>query len=372
MLNAKQRTEFFFNIHDTNSIITGGRTTGGYYCPVNCVFCMCKGDNPDIDSMIPFIEMDELKEGLRFVDWKDTDVFLGDGISKLSAEAFAHPRIYDILSYVCKHLPDHKITIMTTGILIREDKIEFINSLKNLSISISVNTMQEEERKKIMPHPETAKIKMLLNRLERVSVQLLDMGDNEILKADIEEIMSLNQNIKSFQLRRIEHSKFHIEDAIALSKKSIANYDNAINFIRDNYPDSTYWTPYLKYDFRNSKKMTGVYSYAANIFDFLYKNREKKYLFCSAESSYDFWKEHLKNISNVNVCLIKNNTYGGSVTVAGLMTFNDISLAVKEADTTGISGLMIPKIMVNKAFEDLNGQTIVQFEKEIGIFPTII
>lgn len=371
MLNEKQRAEFFFNIRDTNSIITGGRTSGGYYCPVNCVFCMCKGDSPDINSMIPFIEMDELKEGLRFIDWKDPEVFLGDGITKLSAEAFAHPRIYDILEYVCKNLPDHKITIMTTGILIREDKIDFLNSLKNLTISISVNTLQESERKKIMPHPETDKVKMLIKRLERFGTQWLDMGDTEILKADLKELNTLRGN-SAFQLRRIEHSKFHTDEAVELSKKSIANYENSLLYIQDKFPQSTYWAPYLRYDLPNAAKMRGTYGYLAAVCDFLAHHMDKTYLFCAAESAYDLWEIWLRNFNNVRICKVKNNTYGGSVTVAGLLTFDDVLTTVRQTNTTDIQGLLLPKMMLNKAFADLNGKTIVDFEGEVGIYPTVV
>jgi NifB/MoaA-like Fe-S oxidoreductase len=371
MLNERQKTEFFFNIHDTNSIITGGRTTGGYYCPVNCVFCMCKGDNPDIDSKIPFIEMEELKEGLRFINWKNKQVYLGDGISKLSAEAFAHPKIYDILDYTCKNLPDHEITIMTTGIMIREDKINYLNSLKNLIISISVNTLQEAERKKIMPHPETEKVKILINRLERVGVQLLDMGSVDILKADLTDIYSLKK-IEKFQLRRIEHSKFHTEEVVDLSKKSISNYENSLLYVQKSYPQSTYWTPYLRYDLKNSSKLTGIYSYLSSVCNFLSNHKDKKYLFCSAESSYDLWSIWLRGIENVSVCEVKNNTYGGSITVAGLLTFEDVAETIKKTNITGISGLLLPKIMLNSAFTDLNGTTIIDFEKKVGLFPTII
>jgi len=372
MLNELQKTEFLFNIHDSNSIITGGRTSGEHYCPVNCVFCICDGDNPGIDSKIPFIEMDELKEGLKFVDWNNKDVYLGDGITKLSAEAFAHPKIYDILEYTCRNLPDHRITIMTTGILIKEDKIDFLNSLKNLNISISVNTLQEEERKKIMPHPETEKVRILLRHLKRVTVQLLDMGDNNILQADINEIQCLNREIKTVQLRRIEHSKFHTEEVIALSKKSINNYDNAVMYLQEHCPNSTYWDPYLKYDLYNAKRMSIVYSYLSNICDFLSKNRNRNYLFCAAESSYNLWKVWLNGFKNVKTILVKNNTYGGSITVAGLLTFDDMTQAVKQFDTTNIQTILLPKVMLNKSFSDLNGKTIVEFEKEIGILSTII
>lgn len=365
MLNNKEFAQACFDAHDSNSLVLGGR------CPVNCVFCFCKGDAKGIDSYIPFIEMEELKQTIRFINWDNKQVFLGDGISKISCEAFAHPHIYDILDFVCHSLPDHHITIMTTSTLIREDKIDFLNSLKNLTISISVNTLVESERKKIMPHPETDKVKMLIKRLDRVGTQWLDMGDTGILKADLDELNSIKK-MDRFQLRRIESSRFSPEDAIALSQKSVANYENSLAYIQTNYQEATYWSPYLRYDLRRPEKMKSAYGYLSNICDFISKHKDKKYLFPAAESSYDLWNIWLRGFPNVKVCLVKNETYGGSVTVAGLMTFDDIAGAIKQIDTVGFNGLLVPKIMLNRACSDLNGESVVAFHSRISIYPIII
>jgi hypothetical protein len=372
MLDNKQLCEFFFNIADSNSIVTGGNmSVGKPYCSVMCKFCMCSGDSPGIDSKIPFIEMAELEQGIKFINWSNKTVYLGDGISRASAEMFMHPQAYDVLEFVCKNLPDHHVTVMTTGIMIKEDRIEFLNSLKNLTTSISVNTLQESERKKIMPHPETEKVKMLIKRLDRVGTQWLDLGDTGILKKDIEELNSIKK-MDRFQLRRCEHSRFHSEDAISLSKKSIVNYENSLAWVQSNYPSATHWSPYLRYDLKKPDKMRNAYNYLAAVCDFLGQHKDKKYLFCAAESSYDLWNIWLRAFGNVKVIMVKNATYAGSVTVAGLLTFSDIEISIKQIDTNGIDGILVPKIMLNKSMSDLNGLSIVDFHSKIKIYPTIL
>lgn len=365
MLNSKEFAQVCFDARDSNSLVLGG------HCPVNCLFCFCKGDTKGIDSYVPFLEMEELKQAIRFVDWGTKHLYIGDGVSKISCELFAHPYIYEFLDFICHNLPDHNCTAMTTGVLIKEEKIDFLNSLKNLTISISVNTLDESERKKIMPHPETGKVKMLIKRLDRVGTQWLDLGDTEVLKADIAELNSIKK-MDRFQLRRTEYSRFHSEDAIALSKKSIANYENSLAWVQSNYPSATFWSPYLRYDLKKPEKMRNAYNYLAAACDLLSKHKDKKYLFCAAESSYDLWNIWLRAFSNVKVILVKNNTYAGSVTVAGLLTFSDIEVAIKGIDVSGIDGVLIPRIMLNKSMSDLNGVSIVDFHSKIKIYPTTL
>ena len=106
--------EFFFNIHDTNSIVTGGIVKEGKeYCPVGCKFCICKGDKTDVGYKIPFITEEQFEQGLKFITWGNKEIMFGDGISRLSAEAFAHPKIYKFLDRLCHLFPEHNVNIIT-------------------------------------------------------------------------------------------------------------------------------------------------------------------------------------------------------------------------------------------------------------------
>ena len=367
--------EFFFNIHDTNSIVTGGIVEEGKeYCPVGCKFCICKGDKTDVGYKIPFITEEQFNQGLKFINWKDKplNIMLGDGISRLSAEAFAHPKIYKFLDKLCHLFPEHVVQIITTGIFIKESKIDFLNSLKNLQLSISVNTLDPILRPQIMPNPRTEHIKLLLKGLERASIGLFDMGDTEILKRDIEALAKLRSFEEGIQLRRLEHTKYHDKKAVEMSMKSIKNFENSLKYIIREVPEMTHWSPYVGYEMHDLKKRESIMKYVKNVAKYCMERKHSNILLCMAESSYHYWKGWLETTPNAYPILVKNYTYGGSITNAGLMMFNDIRIALKDIDLNKINKILLPQIMLNKAFQDLNQEFMVDFEREIGIPTTVI
>lgn len=361
VLTKKQREEFLWNIVDSNSIITGGK------CPVNCNYCFCKGDNENIESFIPFIGIDDFKAGLQFIGWESKKIFLGDGISKLSAEAFSHPKVYDFLDILSGTFPKHTILILTSGILIDENRIDFLNSLKNVKLSLAVNTLNEEYRKKLFPRPETEKIKTIIKKVKDCGIQLFNVAGKEVLKKDIEEIADI-QGLKprnmNFQVRRIEHSKFHDERAVKLSKESIKTYEEVEEFISFNYPRGGYWSPYLRDLLISQEALPGIYQYVERVISTL-NGLGTKTIFATAESSFDLWNVWLNGVKNAMVVPVKNETYGGSVTAAGLMTFQDVKESLKHIEGITFRNIMIPKIMLNRAMQDLNNVSMIEFGNDI-------
>ena len=362
-MNQVEFGEFLFNIKDSNSVITGGYETGDY-CPVRCRFCMCTGDAPSVGYKIPMITQEELHEGMRFID-PSQPIFLGDGISKLSAEAFAHPEIYEMLETLCKAFQSTQITIMTTGVLIDTAKIDLLNSLTNLHISMSINTVHEETRANLMPAPRTRKVLTLWKELQRVGFQLMHTGDMDVLRYDLETLNDI-RDVDGFQLRRIEHSRYHLEDVIQLSRRSMYNYDEAIAYCKGNFPNSTFWASSLEQALKyssmlsttESKALTNIFQYRDMVLDHV-QRAPGEFILCIAESSHKFWRDSVRRrkLKNVDVLEVPNITYGGSITTAGLLTFDDINHALDSVLYQGKT-IIIPKIMLNSALQDLNGKFI--------------
>jgi NifB/MoaA-like Fe-S oxidoreductase len=77
-----------------------------------------------------------------------------------------------------------------------------------------------------------------------------------------------------------------------------------------------------------------------------------------------FFEEKIKNIK-IKVTKIKNNFFGESVTVAGLLTGADIVEQFEPMDDTDL--VLIPKTML-KEFDDvfLDGMTVGELEKALG------
>ena len=368
--------EFFFNIHDTNSIVTGGRVKAGKsYCPVDCKFCICKGDETGIKYKIPFITKDQLYQGLKFVSWDNLVIMLGDGISSLSAEAFAHSKIYEFLDIICNLFPEHTVKIITTGIFIKKSKIDFLNSLENLHLSISANTFQEPERSQLMPYPQTEKLKLLVKELNSIAVTLFDVGSVDILKKDLETIFELRPSFDGgIQLRRLEHTKYHTQEAVDLSLRSINNFENSLEYIRncDHSSHINYWSPYVRYSMYNRKERESIENYVVDVVKYCRQHKNEHIVLCMAESAYTEWSKWLNNEMNALPILVKNETYGGSITNAGLMTSDDIRTALRSNDVGRIDRILIPSIMLNKAFQDLKKKYMIEFEAEIDTAVTVI
>lgn len=365
--------EFFFNIHDTNSIVTGGIVKEGKeYCPVGCTFCICKGDKTDVGYKIPFITEEQFEQGLKFITWDNKEIMLGDGISRLSAEAFAHPKIYKFLDRLCHLFPEHNVNIITTGTFIKLSKIDFINSLENLHLSISVNTLDPKLRPQIMPNPQTEKVKTLVKELERVGVGIFDMGDIDILKRDLEELSELKSFDKGPQLRRLEHTKYHDKKSIEMSMKSINNFENSLRYIRAEWPNVTHWSPYVEYDLEKLKNKTFITKYVNDVIGYCREHAQENVVLCMAESAYTSWRGWLQTTPNAYPILVKNHTYGGSITNAGLMMFDDIRLALKQVNLNRTNRILVPQIMLNKAYQDLSQEFLIDFEREVGIATTVI
>ena len=315
---------------------------------------------------------EQLTQGMRFVTWGEPNqIIVGDGITKLSAEPFAHPQIYEILDRVCNTFPEHEVQVLTTGVLINRQKIEFLNSLPNLHLSISVNSLDDESRQLLMPNPQTEKIRLLLAKLDSISTQWFDMGSTDILRQDMEELDEIetrrSTRIRKVQLRRIEHSRFHSQKAIELSRRSIANYETSVRWLKENRPHMTYWAPYVRLDLTNSSKIDASYKYLAMIKAWLDDHDGERVLLCFAESAYDIWKRWLSGLESVTSVNVKNQTYAGSITVAGLMTFEDIAQALKEYSLKDVDWVLVPQVMLNSARCDMRGVSAMDFAREIGV-----
>jgi hypothetical protein len=205
-----------------------------------------------------------------------------------------------------------------------------------------------------------------------VGVGIFDMGDLDILKKDLEEILNLRSFEEGIQLRRLEHTKYHDKKAVEMSLKSIRNYENSLKYIIKEQIKMKHWSPYVEYLMHNFKDRQFVMKYVKDVAKYCMDHSSSKILLCIAESSYRAWKGWLQTSPNAFPILVKNYTYGGSITNAGLMLFDDIRIALKDVDLSKINRILVPQVMLNKAFQDLNQEFLVDFEKDVGILTTVI
>ena len=76
-------------------------------------------------------------------------------------DPYLHPLIYDFIKHASEFFPHKKITTVSTGSYISEDKIDYLLSFPNFGIDLSLVTMQEQ-RETIVPRPTRERLETLL------------------------------------------------------------------------------------------------------------------------------------------------------------------------------------------------------------------
>ena len=300
------------------------------YCGIGCVFCKVHTDSYlDHYPKIPMIDKEDLIEGFKYVNPKVNYVRLGAGVLVAPhTDPFLHPEIYDFIKYASDYFPTKKISTVTTGAYIREDKLDFLNSIPNFGIDLSLITMQEK-RETIIPRSERARTMELLKHAPLNKCTLMFTGSIDDIKRDLELLYTLgvNKKVRQILVRRIEHTATSQAKLKDLSSQCIEHYEECISWIKDNYPDVIYTVPILKDVYRggNNEYFIDADERIANIKNIIFELPKETYvnLICPL-SGYEYFSEAFKAFSNVHTNLIQNNLYGGSVSVAGLLNHQDI------------------------------------------------
>lgn len=92
--------------------------------------------------------------------------------------------------------PDKKITTVTTGAYIREDKLDFLNSIPNFGIDLSLITMQGK-REAIIPRSERERTMTLLKYAPLNKCTLMFTGSIYDIQKDLELLYGLGVDKRS-------------------------------------------------------------------------------------------------------------------------------------------------------------------------------
>lgn len=98
------------------------------YCGIGCVFCKVHTDSYlGHYPKIPAIDKEDLVKGFEYINPNVNYVRLGAGVLVAPhTDLFLHPDIYDFIKIAADYFPTKKITTVTTGAYIKEDKIDFL------------------------------------------------------------------------------------------------------------------------------------------------------------------------------------------------------------------------------------------------------
>ena len=336
------------------------------YCGIGCVFCKVHTDSYlGHYPKIPMIDVDDLLKGFAYINPKVNYVRLGAGVLVAPhTDPFLHPKIYDFIKIASNYFPQKKITTVTTGAYIQEDKVDFLNSISNYGIDLSLITMQEQ-REAIIPRSERERTMYLLKYAPLNKCTLMFTGELDEIKRDLELLheLDVHKKVRQILVRRMEHTATSQDRLKVLSQSCIDKYEDCISWVKQNYPDVIYTVPILADVYRggNNEYFIGADERIAkqkSIITNLPKNTCVN-LICP-KSGYQYFTEAFKYMPNVKTNLIENHLYGGSVSVAGLLNHQDIREQFKP---TSNDIMILPNEMYNADGKDLLGEDLCELER---------
>lgn len=338
-------------------------------CGIGCRFCKVNAD-PILKrfAKIPIISIEELFKGFEFINDSHNYVRLGAGVFVAPhTDPFLHPQIYDFIKAASEYFPDKGIRTVTTGSYIKENKVDFLNSIPNFGIDLSLITMQSK-REYIIPNATRKRVEFLLKNAPLKKISLMFTGSFEDLKADIDLLLDLGWHDKGQEIlvRRIEYTFLSQGELFDISEKSIKTYRECIAFLTENYPMVKFTVPYLSDEYRggDNEYFVDAEIRLDKIIQLGKENMNRKIIILLAESAYKFFNSKLENIPNISTFLVKNKLYGGSVTVAGLLNHGDIKTQYFPETKPDI--IVLPYEMYDKENNEITGESISELEKHFN------
>lgn len=355
-----------FNAFSYEIINWGNIPISSKNCGIGCIFCKVHKD-PILKRFpkLPEITLEDLYEGFKFINDSHNFVRLGAGVMVAAhTDPYLHPLIYDFIKHASDYFPNKKITTVSTGSYIPENKIEFLHSIPNFGIDLSLVTMQEQ-RETIVPRPTRERLETLLKEGPIRKISLMFTGDLDALKRDLDKLIDLNWHIKAREIlvRRVEYTKFSPEKLNSISYASIDGYEKCVNYLKVNYPFVKFTVPFLDDVYLNGEEneyFSQGKERLANLKSRFLKDSGTFFNIICPESSFNYFSKELEGINNINIHLIKNELYGGSVTIAGLLNHEDIINQFKPSNKNGV--IVLPKEMYDHESKDITGREITELE----------
>lgn len=353
-MNPEQFNAFKYEIINWSNIPISSKN-----CGIGCVFCKVKRD-PVLKRFppLPDITLDELYQGFEHVDNNYRFVRLGAGVMVAAhTDPYLHPQIFDFIKHTTNYFPNKTVTTVSTGSYIPENKIDYLWSFKNFGIDLSLITMQQQ-RESIVPRATREKLNTILREAPIRKISLMFTGSLDELKRDLDLLVSLNWHIKAKEIlvRRVENTKFSPKNLCKISELSINNYEKCVDFLKINYPGIVFTVPYLydKYNGGSNEYFKQANQHIKKLTARFISDEKLFFNVICAESGYAYFRNKLQAHKNVNVHLIKNELYGGSITVAGLLNHQDIIRDFQPPSKNDV--MVLPQEMYDHETKDITGR----------------
>jgi len=359
-------------------------------CGADCVFCFNKYNPMDMDLASGFRDLDDIAQAIQLLGG-DTPIHLGgesNGVVRQEGEPLLHPRIFDILGMIRNKHPYTLIHVMTNATQLTEKFVQKLLPFTPIAFQISYHSNSQHNWCKILG------IRAKKFKIAQESFAIL-----EKYRLNCQATIVAMPNLVGF-------------DDIEGTIRYLRQYTEVINIYSPHYTDAANQQPEPE-EFRHKmsydpiemskflKRMRVIYNtnidwpldplkpinvggyhssfMPAGIMNTLHSKGQKHALWLFSEAAWirgagKVVMEAAPYFSNKHsVLCVKNRTYGGSITTAGLLMVDDYDKAIEEAFNEDpslqhkVDCFVLPALPFNRFGQDMLGKNYSLLQDKYGI-----
>lgn len=361
-------------------------------CGADCVFCFNKYNPMDQDLASGFRSLEDVETAIELLDGDAHKIQLGgesNGVVRQEGECLLHPKIFDIMGMIRSRWPNTPITIQTNATQLTEKFFMRLLQFQPIEFQISYHSNSQHNWCKIFGI-RAKKFLIAQNAfplLQKFGIRFaptIVAMPNYVGYNDIEGTFAY---LRQFTSHADVYSPHYTDSANAKGDefRHKMSYDpiemsEFLKVMRSRYDMSIDWG----LDPQKPINVGGYHSnfVPADIMENLRQSGKKHPLWLFSEAAWirgagkvveeaapHFPSEH-------SVVCVKNKTYGGTITTAGLLMVDDYDKAIEEtfdADPnlkSKIDCFLLPALPFNRFGEDMLGKNYSILEEKYNI-PTI-
>jgi len=162
-------------------------------CNTSCIFCSNRQNPEGVEVFrLPDMDIHDFEELSGYLS-PDRKIIIGESATRINeGEPLLHKDFLSIVGMLRKKYPETPIQITTNGILMDEETVKKLQELGNIEISLSVNCIDPEKRKRLLGKRAGTDMREKLQMLkERLKYSASFVAVPEIIGInDIREIIS--------------------------------------------------------------------------------------------------------------------------------------------------------------------------------------
>lgn len=335
----------------------------GSVCRIGCRFCFNNNDFPNSLMRIPFISKDEFEDALDFVNpFKCPEIIIGGGFGMYWNEPMAHPDFIYFLKRINERYPDVAIHFDTSAVYATDEIIEELKKIHNLKICLSVNTFDNDFRNQIMSINNVERMKNFLDEIPISFSYLKYFGDMEMLCNDVETLKSY-KNKGNMCIYKIHYTKFSSQFGKEFALKCQETHYDALEKVYQIHDDDFYNE--IQYMDNETDMKSVLYKEHCDVIDQSIERLKKCYedfiVVATVSTNSYFQKKH----PDIKTICVENRGYGGSITSAGLLVFDDIKEYFAGNEYVKRTTYILPSDMMNDRGYDKKGVYFCDFRNRM-------